>query len=197
MSWKKVGKQIASIGLPLLGGVVGGPGGASLGGMLARGLGLNTNSPTDILKAIQGDPEAFMKLKQVEADNEARLLELSLKDVADARSRQIEITKITGKSEKMIYVLATVICGGFFGLCALMMFKALPPGSTEAVFLLFGALASGFVQVITYFFGSSASSGKKTEMMAGQQAAMQRAVAAAVPQVPHYREAYDPTADEQ
>ena len=43
------------------------------------------------------------------------------------------------------------------------MFRQLPQGSNDVVFMLFGALASGFGVVLQYFFGSSKSSSDKTK----------------------------------
>ena len=47
----------------------------------------------------------------------------------------------------------------------LMQYK-LSEGSNEVVFMLFGALATGFGTVLQYFFGSSKSSSDKTQLMA-------------------------------
>jgi len=41
----------------------------------------------------------------------------------------------------------------------------IPEGSNQVVFLLFGALATGFGQVLQYFFGSSKSSAEKTQLL--------------------------------
>ena len=64
------------------------------------------------------------------------------------------------------YVLAALIISGFFTLTAILMWKPLPQGTTEAVFILFGALAGGFGLVCNYFFGSSKSSADKNKLLA-------------------------------
>jgi hypothetical protein len=42
---------------------------------------------------------------------------------------------------------------------------ALPPGQNEVIFMLFGAISSGFGQVLGFFFGSSKSSADKTQLL--------------------------------
>ncbi len=64
-----------------------------------------------------------------------------------------------------ISIIAYLIIAGFFALLGMMIFQPLPEGSSEAIFLLFGALASGFGAVVNYFFGSSKSSNDKTKLM--------------------------------
>jgi hypothetical protein len=67
--------------------------------------------------------------------------------------------------ELNLYVLAWTIIIGFFTLCGILMWKPLPQGSNEVVFMLFGALSAGFGSVVGYFFGSSKSSSDKTKML--------------------------------
>ena len=45
----------------------------------------------------------------------------------------------------------------------------LPDGSSDVVFMLFGALVTGFGTVLQYFFGSSKSSTDKTSLLAGKK----------------------------
>jgi len=67
-----------------------------------------------------------------------------------------------------LYILAGVICLGFFAMCGMLMFQAIPEGQANAVMILFGALAGAFGSVVGYFFGSSASSAAKTEIIAAE-----------------------------
>ena len=71
---------------------------------------------------------------------------------------------VDGK-EINISIIAYLVIGGFFTLLGIMIFTPLPEGSSDAIFLLFGALASGFGAVVNYFFGSSKSSNDKTKLM--------------------------------
>ena len=152
-----------------------GPGGTLAGTaikMIGSALGVESTEDA-VITALQTDPEALLKLKNFELDNKVELQKIvmekeraRLADVADARSRQIEHEKATGKSDTNLYVLAWTVVMGFFGLMGLLCFKALPGDSSGVVFMLFGALATGFGQVLQYFFGSSKSSGDKTKLIA-------------------------------
>lgn len=79
MDWKALGKKIAGVGAPLLGGAIGGPGGAALGGIVADALGADTDQPDDIAKAMQQDPNAAVKIRQVQAEERTRLREITSK----------------------------------------------------------------------------------------------------------------------
>jgi len=190
MDWKDVGDKIADFA-PMLGSVVGsvvpgagtvagGAAGAALKGVLGLfGLGSKA-SPADVAKAIDADPEAALKLKKMELEDGQHLREILYKteiaylaDRQDARGRQVKSEQATGKKDTNLYLLAWLIVGGFFALCGALMFLQIDETATQAVFMLFGGLVSGFTGVVQYFFGSSKSSSDKTKMLAsgGQKGA--------------------------
>lgn len=75
-SWKELGHTIASAA-PLLGGALGGPGGAAIGELVASALGVE-NTPGAISNAMNTDPQAMVKLREIQARNQERLEELAL-----------------------------------------------------------------------------------------------------------------------
>jgi hypothetical protein len=176
MDWKDVGKAVKKYA-PVLGSAVAGPAGGAIGGavsLIASAFGIGDDEPTadQIYQAIQMDPESAIKLKEIEANHKIELEKLildrermHLADRADARAREASIVKATGKKDINLYVLAWSIVFGFFALTFALMYRALPEGSTDAVFMLFGGLVSGFTGVIQYFFGSSKSSADKTALL--------------------------------
>lgn len=177
MDWKEIGQNIVKFA-PAIGGAFLGPGGAA-GGMaikaLAGAFGLTEDetTPEKINALINSDPQFALKAKIADNDLTAKMRELDidelraeLADVQSARSREVEITKATGKRDVNLYVLAWTVVIGFFILTIVLMNKALPSGSNDVVFLLFGGLVAGFTQVLGYFFGSSKSSSDKTALMA-------------------------------
>ena len=169
MNFVDLGKQIAILGAPLLGGAVGGPLGAGLGGIIASALGGDPNDPDDLYKRIQADPGAAVKLREIELTHKTRLEEIALENTQSAREREVEVTKATGKLNWPMYVLAALIVVGFFSLMVVLFFKAVPEGSNEVAFMLFGSLAANFGAVCNYFFGSSKGSAEKTSLMAGKK----------------------------
>lgn len=105
----------------------------------------------------------FKKLElELESVKEAnRHIEMSKKvvieDKQDARDMYIETTKVTGKRDKAVVVLAAVIVIGFFAGLISLIFVHLDKGSGayELLYMAFGALTMKFGTVVDFFFGSS------------------------------------------
>ena len=83
-------------------------------------------------------------------------------DRADARSRQVQSEKATGKRDVNLYVLAWMVAGLFFDLVGMLMWVVLPEANVGPVNQPFGAMAKGFGMVLQYFFVSSKGSADKT-----------------------------------
>lgn len=74
--WKELGKTVAGLGLPILGGALGGPGGAALGGAIASAIGGDPTDPKDLVKMVKADPQAAVKLAEIEANTKVQLQQL-------------------------------------------------------------------------------------------------------------------------
>lgn len=66
MSWSDVGNKVVQFA-PLLGTALGGPGGAAIGALVAKAFGSDA-TPESVLAAVESDPNAAVKLAQVEKD---------------------------------------------------------------------------------------------------------------------------------
>lgn len=133
-------------------------------------------TPDALVQAITTDPNAALKLKQSQLDFEVEMgkqriaeLEIYVKDVQNARAREVEIFKVTGRRDKLQFwlALAGVLCP--VSLVTWLVIQGLPKGlSNEGA-----ALIGGFIGIIIgeyktiygYFFGSSKGSELKTEML--------------------------------
>lgn len=186
MDWSDVVNTIKKVA-PTAEGLLATFGGAP--GMIASGaikaitevFGLTDKStPDDIVKAIATDTQADLKLALAEQDFQVKMresdieeLKAQLGDVQSARQRQVEHEKITGKSDRNLYILAWTIIVVFFLLTGGLLFfsySAKPiSDSTGVLFVLMGAMATAFGSVIQYFFGSSKSSSDKTALLARAQ----------------------------
>ena len=181
MNWDKI-ISFVSGAAPILGTAIGGPVGTGVGALAGGAVSLiasafgvegeDAKDPDKIYAALQADPNAIIKLKEIELTNKVELSKLALQtdqaylaDTQNARSAQVQREQTTGKKDVNLYVLAWTIVVGFFSLTGVLTFVALPTDSTGVVFLLFGALIAGFTQVVNYFFGSSKSSSDKTKML--------------------------------
>lgn len=141
-------------------------GGDTAGAVAEKVVGIAKNltgleDPEEAVKAVQLDPALQIRLREIALEE----INAFLADRQDARKREIEIVKSTGKRDYFLYGLAALVVLGYFALCGILMRYPLPAGSNEVVFMLFGGLAAGFGSVLQYFFGSSKSSADKTQML--------------------------------
>jgi roadblock/LC7 domain-containing protein len=83
--WKALGSQVASIGLPLIGAALAGPGGAAIGTALASHLGLSSGKPENILAALTSDANQIAKAREFELANQTKLIEIAVNAQIEAR----------------------------------------------------------------------------------------------------------------
>jgi len=75
--WSDLGNTVAKAA-PLLGGAIAGPGGAAIGKLVASAFGVDADDPAAIKRAIENDPQAALKLREIETRHKERLEELAL-----------------------------------------------------------------------------------------------------------------------
>ena len=171
-------KDLVKIGTPLLGSILGGPPGLAAGAtsLVIKTLGLSSNSSLqDIAKEIQTNPDAAFKLRELEVKYQQYLSSVRLQmdqaeyaDRASARSREVEITKATGKKDWYPSALGTFVVLAFtLIICVLILAPPKKDDPNQSVInVLIGALAAGYSTVLGYYFGSSAGSRGKDESIA-------------------------------
>ena len=95
--------------------------------------------------------------KQEDNRHAEKKTEITIADKTNARNREIEVVKTTGKKDNTVTVLAGVIVIGFFAGLISLVFVTLDKGSGtyELLYMMFGALIAKFGTVIDYFFGAS------------------------------------------
>ncbi|MFI9653049.1 3TM-type holin [Guyparkeria halopsychrophila] len=76
MNWSDVGKMVGKAA-PLVGTALGGAPGAAIGGLVASVLGVD-NDPTAVARAIEADPQALERIKQMEIDHREELTRMHL-----------------------------------------------------------------------------------------------------------------------
>lgn len=84
MDWKDIAGAVGKAA-PILGTLLGGPAGAvvgTIGSIISSALGCE-NSPAAVQMALQSNPDAAVKLAQIEADSRVRLQELAVKAASD------------------------------------------------------------------------------------------------------------------
>lgn len=98
----------------------------------------------------------FDKLK-LETEAKLQSKKMVFDDKSNARGREVEVTKATGKKDNAVTILAGIIVFGFFAGLISLVFVHLDKGSGayELLYMCFGALTMKFGTVVDYFFGSS------------------------------------------
>lgn len=71
LSWKDIAGAVGSAA-PILGTLIGGPAGGAIGAMVSSALGV-PNTPDDVSKALAVNPDAAVKLAQIESDSKTQL----------------------------------------------------------------------------------------------------------------------------
>jgi hypothetical protein len=172
MDWKDVGGLVAKAA-PLVGTVLGGPVGGivgAAGALVGQALGCEP-TPQSVAQAVQADPEAALKLKQLEVNYQSRLItwqekqmDAEIQDRKSARSRDVALHKRGGNLRGDILAFAAI--GGLVSLVLALLFVELQSGPARDVLLM---LAGGLVAIVKdvygFEFGSSRGSKDKTTLM--------------------------------
>ncbi|MFC1477249.1 hypothetical protein ACFL6L_02170 [candidate division KSB1 bacterium] len=167
MDWKSIGESVIKKA-PLIGKAVSG---GMFTDVVAAALGAD-HDPQSISDAVKNDPDAYVKLKDLESKYTVELQEISLQldkarlqDKRDVREREYEMARI-GKSNWPLYSLGALIAFGFFAALTIIIFKGLPEGeNNNLLMLMVGGLISNFTAVVSYFFGSSKGSAEKNALL--------------------------------
>ena len=162
MDWKDVGKTLGTAA-PAIGALIAGPAGGAIGALVASALGAEP-TPAGVSSAVANDPNAFIKLRQLEADH---ALELQRLVVTSEQNRlAADTTAITAVNTTMQaeaksdhwptyswrpfcgFVFGTMFLGCYF---VLPLFKLpVPVVPTEAWLAMGGVLG-----VASYFRGKA------------------------------------------
>ena len=161
MNWSDLGKKIADFA-PLLGGVLG-PAGAGVGALIASEFGTE-NTPEAINSFIAGNPDAQVKLIEVELANKTQLQDIKLKTLQAELSDKQNARAAHEKSKMPAYLsvgLTLIIM-----LIVFMLFWVnVPTGSREVLFMLLGVVIKEWGSAMQFWFGTTRSSQDKTRLM--------------------------------
>lgn len=174
MSLADLGKTVAKYA-PLLGSVLPIPGGAAIGQAIAAAFGGNADDEQDLIKRINADPEAAVKLLDIQGRNKLELEKLAMQkayneqfldfqNVDSARKREIALAQ-SGQRDWFMPALAILIIIGFYGAILMIIEVKQDPADNDILYMMLGILGTAFVSVVGYYFGSSASSRKKDDAL--------------------------------
>ena len=175
MNWADLGKNIIKFGAPILGGAVAGPAGAALGGTLAAMFGADPDSPKDILRKIKADPDAAIKLLEIQSKERIKIaetdkanFEIKVGDVKSARAMAIKKIEL-GKEDNTPRNLAYMLTIGLFIIIQIVLFVKIQPDALGTIELMIGFWSAGTSAAWGFYLGSSAGSKKKDDMIRSQK----------------------------
>ena len=148
---------------PAIGTALGGPLGGMAVSALAKQFGV-ADEVAAVTKAIQADPEAALKLKQLEHDKFKAILE----DKANAREREATVAASANApliSKIVTPTLALGVTGLSFLLFAVLIFVEVKPEAKDILIYILGVLSAAVTQILSYYFGSSMGSKDKGDQL--------------------------------
>jgi hypothetical protein len=166
MSWKDIASAVGGAA-PILGTLVAGPAGGAIGGLIASALGV-ANTPDDVSRALATNPDAAVKLAQIEKDKAVELQTLLV---------QAEANRLAGETAAIVAVNATMqvedksdhwpsyswrpFCGFVFGIMFGGVYFVLPLCKLPVPAVPFEAWAAmgGVLGVASFFRGKAQASG--------------------------------------
>lgn len=174
MSLELLGNIVSKVA-PLLGGAIAGPAGAAIGSIVAAKFGGDVNNVDDLVKRIEADPEAKLKLLEIQSNNEVELQRIYMtmaenqlkyaylekvneyKDRNSARQRDTALAQ-AGKRDITPAMLAYILTLGVFVSLYYLFTHAVPNDNKELIVSIVSALATVWVSAMAYYHGSSAGS---------------------------------------
>jgi hypothetical protein len=164
MNLLDLGKEIARLGAPLLGHVIGGNAGEAIGQIVASQFGGDINDPQDLITKIRQDAESYLKLSQIQATQQENLqrlavlqaenaLKYSNKNTANARSSNLQSKTYFPQVLSMVIVIGFLVC--IYWIAAYKQDDV----DYDVLYMLLGVIGTSFGAVVNYWLGSSAEKG--------------------------------------
>jgi hypothetical protein len=162
MNWNSIKETVGKVA-PLAGTLLGGPAGAAVGGLISSALGVENNP--DAVAAALNDPDAVVKLKELESNERQHLLQMQLATL-QAELADVQHARMHNNGSNMPAIVTcalTAICGG---LLYSLLFVEIPESNRDLLIQSFGTVLGFWGASLAYWCGTTRSSAEKTRMMA-------------------------------
>lgn len=159
---KDLGSAVAKYA-PLLGGAIAGPGGAALCQLVSNAFGGEQDTDA-LINRIMVDPEASVKLRQIELDNKLEIERIKSNQEIEERKADVDNTKsariMNATTNKWVdeaikcWIVFTLSVGMFY---CLYLIKTSDVNNVEADILkmMLGAFLALFGTIVTFYFGAA------------------------------------------
>ena len=168
-TFNDVGKLIAQ-SAPLLGGALAGPAGATIGSLIAAKFGGSNNHPDALHALVNADPQAAIKLKELELEHQLALQQLAwqadkdeqqllVQDRASARQREVNVDLSPPEKHDQTPAILAYGLTGLVGIALTWLFCfPIPVSNHEFVCSFISSLTTVWIGAMAYYHGSSAGS---------------------------------------
>jgi hypothetical protein len=156
---------------PLLGAILPIPAGKEIGKIIAHEFGGDLANPDDLVSRILEDPQAHIKLIEIQSNTKVQLQQLLVQKSQNelaAKTAQLvteqqdrsEARKLGQASRVPAIVTFIIITGFFFTFVALLLWPNHHPYE-QVLYMMVGSISSAFGGAVSYWLGSSVGSRHK------------------------------------
>ena len=165
MDWKGVGNAVIKAGAPLLGGALFGPAGSVIASIISGKFGVSPDAtPDQVLTAIKGDPDAALKLREIEVTHVERLQELENERLR-IETADVQNARNVHQHHWMPSVLTLSLMVMFACAFNALLFMVLPDGNRDMVNFMLGQLSGWLSGAVVYWVGSTRASANKDSLI--------------------------------
>ena len=165
MDWKGVGNAVIKAGAPLLGGALFGPAGSVIASIISGKFGMSPEStPDQVLTAIKGDPDAALKLRQIETTHVERLQELENERLR-IETADVQSARNVHQHHWMPSVLTLSLMVMFGMIIGALFIWAVPGDNKDIVVYITGQVSGILTSCVTYWVGSTRASANKDSLI--------------------------------
>ena len=164
--WAQAAKAAAGAALPTIGTVLAGPAGGAIGAIVARQLGTEA-TPEAVSAALATDPDAYVKLKEIEAqltaDQNATDVQLATIEVQDRQS-----ARANRGDDRMRMILTLLLVPAPIVILVLMATGSLTLSAIDQVTVstILGYLLAEARSATSFYFGTSVGSSRRAKEIA-------------------------------
>ena len=165
MDWKGVGNAVIKAGAPLLGGALFGPAGSVIASIISGKFGVSPESTQDqVMTAISGDPDAALKLRQIETTHVERLQELENERLR-IETADVQSARTAHQHHWMPSAITLLMCAMFGMIIGALFIWAVPGDNKDIVVYITGQVSGILTSCVTYWVGSTRASANKDSLI--------------------------------
>lgn len=161
MKWSDITNAVGKAA-PLIGAVLGGPAGGSVGALVASALGVE-NTP-EAVQAALGNPDNLVKLKELESNERQHFLSMQVEtlriELADTQNARAAHNN--SYMPAIVTALLTLLCGTML---YSLLFIEIPESNRDLLIQSFGTVLGFWGASIAYWVGTTRSSQDKTNII--------------------------------